>query len=68
MLIRIHLIGISGHYKQLNEGIVVKAVQSFDRAIMHSSDYLQIIRKFFKENEFDSLAHIVAILSTRTME
>ncbi|MOA00534.1 hypothetical protein D3C78_1199040 [compost metagenome] len=66
LMIRIHLIGISGHYKQLNDDIIVKVVQSLIRVTEHSPDYLRSIRQFFKENEFDSLAHVVAILSTRT--
>jgi lysine-N-methylase len=68
MMVRIHLIGISGHYKGLNEEIVIKVVQSFNRVTMHSSNYLEMIKTYFKENEFDSLAHIVAILSTRVAE
>lgn len=68
MMVRIHLIGISGHYKQLNDEIIVKVVQSFNRVIMHSSDYLESIKEFFIDNEIDSLAHVVAILSTRVTE
>lgn len=68
LMIRIHLVGISGHYKQLNDDIVVKVVQSFNRVTMHSSEYLDSIREFFRKNEFDSLAHVVAILSTRVTE
>ncbi|MNO69726.1 Flagellar biosynthetic protein FliU [compost metagenome] len=67
MLIRIHLVGISGYAKQLNDEIVVKVVQSFSRVNVHSPEYLQSLRDFFKENEFDSLAHAVAMLSTRTV-
>lgn len=63
LLIRIHLVGISGHAKQLNDDIVVKVVQSFSRVTVHSPEYLQSLRDFFKGNEFDSLAHVVAMLS-----
>ncbi|MNO86484.1 hypothetical protein D3C76_778800 [compost metagenome] len=68
LMTRIHLIGISGYYKQLNEETVIKVIQSFNRVTMHSPGYLETIREYFKENEFDSLAHVVAILSTRVAE
>lgn len=67
LMVRIHLVGISGYYEGLNEEIIVKVIQSFNRVTMHNSEYLESIRKYFNENEFDSLAHVVAILSTRVV-
>ncbi|MNP81855.1 hypothetical protein D3C76_1803250 [compost metagenome] len=65
LLVRIHLIGISGHAKLLNDDIVVKVIQSFSRTTVHHSGYIQSLRDFFEENHFDTLAHAASMLSTR---
>ncbi|MNZ60133.1 hypothetical protein D3C78_781940 [compost metagenome] len=65
LLVRIHLIGISGHAKLLNDDIVVKVIQSFSRTTVHHSGYIQSLRDFFEENHFNTLAHAASMLSTK---
>lgn len=39
-MVKFHLIGIAAYYKNLNDEITIKLIQSFSRVILHHSQYL----------------------------
>lgn len=41
-ILKFHIIGISSQYKMLDDGIVIKVIQSFSRVVLHHNDYLNI--------------------------
>ncbi|MBX4265170.1 flagellin lysine-N-methylase [Clostridium estertheticum] len=58
-LIKMHLIGMSGFYKEaFNIDIVIKLIQSFSKVVDHSNDYLRHIMKLMKDNGYDSMAYM----------
>ncbi|MCY9591684.1 hypothetical protein PC41400_02720 [Paenibacillus chitinolyticus] len=57
-MLKIHLVGVAGKHKVLNDEIVVRTVQSFAKAIEHTSVYLQSIVEELKRNNYYTLAHI----------
>lgn len=57
-LIKLHLIGLSGYYKELNDDIILKLIQSFSKVVLHSDSYIKNIIKIIKKNGYDTLAYM----------
>ena len=61
--IRLYLVGIAGARKEkfcIDD--VLKFIQSFSKAIEHSSPLLESIRNYFKEKQLDSMAMMTILL------
>lgn len=61
-MLRIHLVGISGFYKDLNPDLAIKVIQSFVRVVEHNQSYLNSITELLQQNGLDSMAHITTLL------
>lgn len=57
-MIKLHLIGMAGHHKGLDDDLVLKLIQSFSRLTLHNPSYIQNIVKLIKDNNYDSLAYM----------
>lgn len=64
-MLKVHFIGISGHYKGLNQDLAIKIIQSFVRSIEHNATYLNNVMEMMDSNGFTSLAHIASLLKDR---
>jgi lysine-N-methylase len=62
-LIKMHLIGMSGLYKEtFNIDLVIKLIQSFSKVVDHSDDYLKYILKLMKDNEYTGIAFMTILV------
>lgn len=62
-MIKLHLIGMTGHYKEnFTVDHVVKLIYSFARAIEHTPIYLYKISQNLREKELSSLAHLAILI------
>lgn len=61
-LIKMLLIGMSAHYKQLNEDIIIKLIYSFSRAIDHNKVFLNNTFKLFRENGYNTMAYMTILV------
>lgn len=62
-MIKMHLIGMAGFYQdKFSEEHVVKLIQSFGKAIEHSSSYLSEVRELITRNEFNTMAHMAILI------
>ncbi|AWZ48179.1 hypothetical protein C3495_04830 [Clostridiaceae bacterium 14S0207] len=62
-LIKVHLVGLSGYYKEkFSEDIVVKFIQKFSKVVMHNSNYIEWIFNSIKDEKLDSMAHIIIFI------
>ena len=57
-MIKLHLIGMGGHHKGLNDDLTLKLIQSFSKVVLHNSQYIQGIIRLLKDNGYDSLAYM----------
>lgn len=57
-MVKLHLIGMAGHHKGLNDEITLKLIQSFSKVVLHNNQYIQGIIKLLKDNGYDSLAYM----------
>lgn len=62
-LIKMHLIGMTGYYKQeFSLDHVVKLIQSFARTVEHNPVYLNQIFDLLKENGYTSMAYMAVFI------
>jgi lysine-N-methylase len=61
-MVMLHLIGMAGHHKGLNDDLTLKAIQSFSKVVLHNSKYIQGIIRLLKDNGYDSLAHMSILI------
>lgn len=61
-MIKLHLIGMAGYHKGLNDQLVIKLMQSFSKVILHNSEYIHSIINVIKENELDTLAYMAILV------
>jgi lysine-N-methylase len=61
-LVKLHLIGLAGYHKGLNEEIIVKFVQSFSRMVEHNTGYLTKIYTILKENEYTTMPYMSILI------
>lgn len=57
-MIKLHLIGMAGYHKGLNDDLTLKLIQSFSKVVLHNSRYIQWIIKLLKDNGYDSLPYM----------
>lgn len=61
-MIKLHLIGMAGYHKGLNDDLVLGFIQSFSKVVMHNKNYIQGIIRLVKENGYDSLAYMAMLV------
>ncbi|MDR7856908.1 flagellin lysine-N-methylase [Tissierella sp.] len=60
-MIKLHLIGMAGYHKGLNDELTLKLIQSFSKVILHNNQYIQSIINLIKENGLDTLAYMTIL-------
>ena len=61
-ILKLHMIGMAGYHKGLNDDLTIKLIYSFSRMIIHNNKYIQGIIKLIKENQYDSLAYMAILV------
>lgn len=62
-LIKMHLIGMAGYYKEaFDMDKVIKLIQSFNKVVDHSDEYLRHIMKLMKDNNYTTMAYMAILL------
>jgi len=61
-LIKLHLYGVAAKYKELNDDLVVNAIQAFSKCIEHNSLYLNSILELVIKQQWNSLAHMAILI------
>ena len=62
-LIKTHLIGLAGYYKEdLSEQEVITMLVSFGRVIEQSPTYLAYVKDILKLNKLDNLAYMAILI------
>ncbi|MNJ65809.1 hypothetical protein D3C77_618480 [compost metagenome] len=62
-MIKMHLIGMAGYYKEsFSLDHVIKLIQSFAKAIEHSTSFLQTVRELLRKNEYNSMAYMAILI------
>ena len=61
-MVKLHLIGMAGYHKGLDDDIVLKLIQSFSKVVLHDKNYIQGIVKLIKRNGYDSLAYMSILI------
>lgn len=57
-MIKLHMNGMAGYRKGLNDETIIKLIQSFSKVVIHNNQYIQGIIKLLKDNKYDSLAYM----------
>jgi len=57
-MVKLHLIGMAGYHKGLNDDLTLKLIQSLSRVVLHNRSYIQGIIKLLKDNGYDNLAYM----------
>lgn len=61
-MVKLHLIGMAGYHKGLNDDITIKLIQTFSKVILHNNAYIQGIIKLLKDNKYDTLAYMAILV------
>lgn len=61
-LIKLHLIGMSGHHKELTVDLVVKLIQSFAKTVEHNQLFLKGLFDLLKKNNFTTMAYMAILI------
>lgn len=61
-MVKLHLIGMAGHHKGLDDNLTLKLIQSFSKVVLHNNQYIQGIVKLLKDNGYDSLAYMTILV------
>lgn len=59
---KLHLIGMSGLHKGLNDDLTLKLIQSISKEMVHNPQYIQGIVSAIKDSGYDSLAYMSILL------
>ncbi|MCT4595418.1 MAG: flagellin lysine-N-methylase [Anaeromicrobium sp.] len=54
-MVKLHLIGLGGYHKGLNDELTLQLIQSLSKQILHNSKYIEEIISLLKDNKYDSL-------------
>jgi len=57
-MVKLHMIGMAGYHKELNDELTIKLIQSLSREVVHNTNYIQGIVKLLKANNYDTLAYM----------
>lgn len=61
-LIKMMLIGMSAHFKGLNENIIIRLIYSFSRAVDHNKTFLQKAFNLLRENKYNTMAYMSILI------
>lgn len=61
-LIKMLLIGMAAYNKKLDEALIVRLVYSLSRAVEHNKIFFNNTFKLFKENGYNSMAHMAILI------
>ena len=61
-MVKLHMIGLAGYHKELNDEITLKLIQSLSKVFLHNSSYIQGIVKLLKDNNYDTLAYMAILV------
>ncbi len=61
-IIKVHLIGMAGYNKGLNEDIVIKLISTFTKVVDHNNVFLKDIAKQLKEKNYNTLAYMTIMI------
>lgn len=61
-LIKLHLIGMSGHHKGLTEDLVIKLIQSFSKTVEHNQLFLKGLFDLLKKNNFTTMPYMAILI------
>lgn len=59
---KLHLIGLAGFHKGLNDEITLKLIQSLSKVVIHNQGYIREAVEVIKESGYDSLAYMSILL------
>lgn len=62
MIIKLHLIGMSGQNKGITKESAVKLIQSICKVFGHNSAYFDELLQILKKNNYDTLAYMVILI------
>lgn len=61
-IIKVHLIGMAGYNKGLNEDMVIKLISTFTKVVDHNTVFLKTIKKQLKEKNYNTLAYMTIMI------
>lgn len=61
-MVKLHLIGMAGYHKGMDDEKSLKLIQSFSKVVLHNNQYIQNVVKLVKDSGFDSLAHMAILV------
>ncbi len=61
-LIKLHLVGAAACERRLTEELFIETIQSFERAIEHNIDYIELMLKMLRELNMISMAHMAILV------
>lgn len=61
-LLKIHLVGVSGKHKALDDELVIRVVQSYAKVMEHNNRYIRSVLEELKLNNYYSLAHVSVLV------
>lgn len=61
-MIKLHMIGMAGYHKGLNDELTLKLIQSLSRVVIHNNSYIQEIIKLLKDNNYDTLPYMAILV------
>lgn len=61
-IIKLHLIGMSGHHKGLTQDLVIKLIQSFSKNVEHNQLFLKGLFDLLQKNEFTTMAYMAILI------
>ena len=61
-LIKMHLIGMAGFHKRLDEELAIMLIQSFAKTTEHSRKYLDNVADLLKQNGYNTMAYMAILI------
>lgn len=57
-MVKLHLIGMSGYYKKMDDALMIQLLQSLSKIVLHNTGYILNMVDLLKNSELDSLAYM----------
>jgi lysine-N-methylase len=61
-IIKVHLIGMAGYNKGLDEDSIIRLITTFTKIVDHNATFLKTIAKQLKEKNYNSLAYMTILI------
>lgn len=61
-MIKLHLIGMAGFHKGLNDELIIKLIQSFAKTVEHNNLFLKSLFDLLKKNGFTSMPYMSILI------